>query len=205
MGLVRLDGWKIGVRCHPRRKDGRNEHMRDMDALEPSEGAGPLAAEALLAHRETVFLVCLGFTRNRRDAEDLAQETYLRALRNLGRIANGASSKAWLCSIARNACRDHLRRARFSLGRRAASPNEPAVDADPHVALDRKEQREVLRRAIARLSRPLRDALVLREYGELSYEHIAQALGIELGTVMSRLHRARHAVLEEVQARGGHR
>lgn len=164
-----------------------------------------LDIEALLAHRETVFLVCLGFVHNRRDAEDLAQETYLRAWRALAKVREGGSVKAWLCSIARNACLDHLRRERRSL----LAPLLPGTDrpdgTDLHAVLEEREQRAMLGCAIDRLPRPLREVLVLREYGELSYEQISDALGVAPGTVMSRLHRARARVARAIRSEGGRR
>lgn len=159
--------------------------------------------EALLEHRETVFLVCLGYTRRRSDAEELAQETYLRAWASRERLREQASAKAWLCRIARNACLDHLRRSGKGLFRPLMPTTDPPGGDDPGAALEEKEKRAALKRAIRGLSRPLRDVLVLREYGELSYEQIAEALGLAPGTVMSRLHRARARVVESVRERGG--
>jgi RNA polymerase sigma-70 factor, ECF subfamily len=147
--------------------------------------------DELLEERNTIFLICLGYTRNRHDAEDLAQETFLRAHTNLARLRSQSSSKAWLCSIARNVCLDHLRRSRWRVFSYLFDHPEPFSSEDIHVVIEQKEQHDALKRAIRRLPAKLRDALVLREYGELSYEQIALTLDIEEGTVMSRLHRAR--------------
>jgi RNA polymerase sigma-70 factor, ECF subfamily len=167
------------------------------------ERAAAEALEDLLGHSRAVFLLCFGLTRNRGDAEDLAQEAYLRAWRRLDRAPEGEAAKAWLCRIARNVCIDHLRRRRLeAVFRRAKPPDPPRTADDPHEDLARRERAAALSRALRRLPARLRDVLVLREYGELSYEQIAQALEIEPGTVMSRLHRARRRLAETVRASG---
>ena len=160
-----------------------------------AEEPTPQSVEELVGYSRTVFLLCFGLTRNRADAEDLAQETYLRACRQPDRLPGGDGAKAWLCRVARNVCLDHLRRRRFDRGR-ATPANPPEASDDPHEDLVRREQRAALFHALERLPRRFREVLVLREYSELSYEQIAQALEIELGTVMSRLHRARRKLAE---------
>jgi RNA polymerase sigma-70 factor (ECF subfamily) len=166
-----------------------------------TEETMPPSLEELVGHSRAIFLLCFGFTRNRADAEDLAQETYLRACRQPQRLPGGDGAKAWLCRVARNLCLDHLRRHRSDNGRaKLATP--PHAAEDPHENLVRREQGAALSHALERLPRRLRVVLVLREYGELSYEQIAQALEIELGTVMSRIHRARRKLAEAVRTSG---
>jgi RNA polymerase sigma-70 factor (ECF subfamily) len=153
--------------------------------------AASAAVEALLAHRKTVFLICLGFARNRGDAEDLAQETYLHALRRVPELRDETLLKAWLCRIARNTCLDHLRRAKLRRFIGLAEAPEPRTPGTPETLLQNEERYLALRAAVVAMPGKLRDVLVLREYGELAYQEIAVSLGIEPGTVMSRLHRAR--------------
>ena len=162
----------------------------------------PPSLDELLGHSRTVFLVCFGLTRNRADAEDLAQETYLRACRQLDRLPSGDAAKAWLFRVARNVCLDHLRRRRLDIFSYGKVADQTLAAGDPHEDLVRRERNAALSRALGRLPRRLREVLVLREYGELSYEQIAQALRIELGTVMSRLHRARRKLAEAVLKSG---
>lgn len=154
-------------------------------------GLASTTVEALLTHRETVFLICLGFVRRRGDAEELAQETYLRALRCIPDLRDEALLKAWLCRIARNTCLDHLRRAKLRRFIGLAEAPEPRTPGTPETLLQHEERYFALRAAVAAMPGKLRDVLVLREYGELAYQEIAASLGIEPGTVMSRLHRAR--------------
>lgn len=152
----------------------------------------------LLAFRDRVFCLCLGFAGNSADARDLTQETYAKALSHYA-ADRPANPQAWVLRIARNTCLDLARR------KKSRGPLHPiseyaAVDREtPETVAGRQEQIAIVRRAIAGLPGRLRDVLVMREYGELSYQEIALALGIGTGTVMSRLNRARSAVLRFYQ------
>ncbi len=149
----------------------------------------------LLACRDRVFCLCLGFAGNIADACDLAQETYAKALAHYA-ADRPANLQAWIMRIARNTCLDQARR------KKSRGPQHPisewnAVDGrTPESEAGREEEIAIVRRAIDGLPGRLRDVLVMREYGELSYQEIAQALDISSGTVMSRLNRARQAVLK---------
>lgn len=124
-------------------------------------------------------------------AEDMAQETFLRAWTNLASFQLSRSLKTWLFRIAVNATLDHLRR-------RSETPIDDefiqlVVDPglDPEAALVNKQQAEHIQRLLNSLPEAARSVLVLREYGELSYHEIAAVLDVPLGTVMSRLNYAR--------------
>ncbi len=165
----------------------------------PPATATATVLEALLEHRQTVFLICLGFTRHRWDAEDLTQETYVRAQERLEQLRDPGLARAWLSRIARNACLDHLRRARWRrLLVRDEAPDLAGPET-PATLIEEQEQRAALKRAIEALPRRLRDVFVLRAYGELSYEEVARALDLRLGTVMSRLHRARAILARKME------
>lgn len=148
----------------------------------------------LLACRERVLCLCLGFVGNLADARDLAQETFAKALAHC-EADRPANPQAWILRIARNACLDLARR------RRTRGPQQPVLEScavegeTPESRAGREEEIAIVRRAVAALPGRLRDVLVLREYGDQSYEEIAAALNIRRGTVMSRLNRARAAVL----------
>jgi len=149
----------------------------------------------LLDCRDRVFCLCLGFAGNTADARDLAQETFAKALSHY-EADRPTNPQAWIMRIARNTCLDQARR------KKARGPQHPisewnAVDGrTPESEAGREEEIAIVRSAIAGLPGRLRDVLVMREYGELSYQEIALALEISSGTVMSRLNRARRAVLK---------
>lgn len=148
-----------------------------------------------MAWREDVFKICLGFARNYADAEDLSQDVYLKALRKIGTVRTPRAARGWLLRIARNTCLDHRKRARlfqtFRLRENDSETGAAQPDADLGAAPGRLAR---LKEAVGRLGRRQKEVFVLREYGELSYEEVAAVLGIKVGTVMSRLNRARRSL-----------
>jgi RNA polymerase sigma-70 factor (ECF subfamily) len=158
--------------------------------------------EELLTNSALVFHICLGYSINLSDAEELYQEVYLKAWQDVGSLRVQNSAKPWLLRIARNICLNHLRKKRQD--RRLFSENQfPTVERDtPEMSIIRRELRLALKGAVQRLPTGFRDVFVMREYGQLSYEEISETLGIKIGTVMSRLSRARRSVLEELEENG---
>jgi RNA polymerase sigma-70 factor, ECF subfamily len=136
-------------------------------------------------------------SRNSTEAEDLVQETCLRALRAIDGLRANGSVKSWLFTILRNIWLNQLRQRRAApdLIELDADENrayEPAdVTQDPHNDFLNKVEREQVRVAIQQLPVEFREIIILREYEELSYQEIAGLLGCPIGTVMSRLARAR--------------
>lgn len=127
-------------------------------------------------------------------AEDMAQETFLRAWLNLHLFRPTASLRNWLYRIAVNATLDALRRRKEIALDADTLQAIAAHDPDPETALIASEQARQVQEAIDALPPAARAVLVLREYGELSYQEIAEALNIPLGTVMSRLSYARNSL-----------
>ena len=147
-------------------------------------------------------------TRDATRAEDLVQTACLRAVRSFAGY-RGGSARAWLLRIVRNAFYDSLAEARraqrdVSLEEEAAAGREPRDATDPEIELIRRADGETLRQAMAELPLPLREILVLREVEGLSYREIAEVCAVPIGTVMSRLSRARHAVQMRVLRAGGY-
>ena len=136
-------------------------------------------------------------SRNRFEAEDLVQETCLRALRALDGLRAEGSVKSWLFTILRNIWLNQLRQRRtapdlIELDADENGTYEPAdLAQDPHNGFVSKVEREQVRVAIQQLPVEFREIIILREYEELSYQEIAALLDCPPGTVMSRLARAR--------------
>lgn len=167
-------------------------------------------SNAALEHLDALYGFAMTLTRNQTEAEDLVQETYLRAVRAFGRLMPDSNLKGWLFAIMRNAWLNQLRHAK--VGPRFvdldAEENERAkwldqVANDPHVVYLRKLETEEVRAAIESLPRPHREIVVLRDIEGFSYQQIASILGCPAGTVMSRLGRARETLrrlLSELRA-----
>ena len=136
-------------------------------------------------------------SRNSAEAEDLVQETCLRALRAIGGLRADGSVKSWLFTILRNIWLNQLRQRRTApalveLDADENGANEPADSAqDPLIGYVNRVERQQVRAAIQQLPLDFREIILLREYEELSYQEIAALLDCPLGTVMSRLARAR--------------
>src|SRR6202047_4487111 len=136
-------------------------------------------------------------SRDRTEAEDLVQETCVRAVKATESLQLGSNVKGWLFTILRNIWLNQVRQ-------RRAAPKIVELDVDestagmavepskgPHALYVSKVERDQVRQAIQKLPEEFREIIVLREYGELSYQEIASLLGCPAGTVMSRLGRAR--------------
>ena len=143
---------------------------------------------------DDVYTFARYLTRNAAEAEDAAQETYLRALRYFSGFS-GESIKPWLFTILRNVLRSRDPR-RFEplpeTGDDAAlEPLWGEVEPDPEAQLARSDEAKQLRELVGRLPPVYRETLLLKEFNDLSYRQIAEVTGVPIGTVMSRLARAR--------------
>jgi len=149
--------------------------------------------KAVLPHLNAAYNLARWLTRNDHDAEDVVQDAYLRALRFFGGF-RGDDGRAWLLAIVRNTCYDFLRSHRpQELTEAFDEEVHTTVDNDqsPETVLIRRADQAMVRRAVETLPLPLREVIILRELEGLSYKEIADASGIKIGTVMSRLARAR--------------
>jgi RNA polymerase sigma-70 factor (ECF subfamily) len=158
--------------------------------------------QVALPHLEAAYNLARWLTRNEHDAEDVVQEAYARAYAFFDSF-RGEDGRAWLLAVVRNTCYTWLEKHR---------PHEPTVRLDekvhaPSSALNpehlylRRAASEELRAVVADLPVEFREVVVLRELEELSYKEIAAVLSIPLGTVMSRLTRARARLQQSLLAR----
>lgn len=139
-----------------------------------------------------MFGVALRMLGNRAEAEEIAQETFLRAHRALPEFRGEARLHTWLYAIASRLCLNRLAAADRRLARADdALAAAPSQEPDAAAALERAELDAALREAIAALPEDRRIVVILRDLEGLSYEEIGEALALEPGTVRSRLHRAR--------------
>ena len=130
---------------------------------------------------------------NRDEAEDLVQETYVKALKGFGSFTPGTNFRAWMYRILRNTfltSRTGLK-ATVSLDDEENPVTEPAADDDPESLLFARADQEEIRRALEQLPLAHREIILLCDVEEMSYKEIAELAGIPIGTVMSRLSRAR--------------
>ena len=159
------------------------------------------AFEALVTeHQKRIYNLALRMVGNEEDAKDMAQEAFIRAYNSLDGFRGESKFSVWLYRLTSNICIDFLR----SKGRRAASsltvgedyeePAEIEIPDDrfsPETALEKLEMRLAVNRGLETLTPEYREILLLREINGLSYDEIGRALGLEEGTVKSRIFRAR--------------
>lgn len=156
--------------------------------------------QVVLPHMDAAYNLARWLTRNGHDAEDVVQEAFLRALRFFSGF-HGGNARAWLLAIVRNASYDWLRR------HRPSEVSDP-FDEEVHSAVDQgptpedllieQADRLRLREALETLPLAWREVLILRELEGLSYKEIADVAGIKMGTVMSRLARARAGLQQQL-------
>jgi RNA polymerase sigma-70 factor, ECF subfamily len=150
-----------------------------------------------IEYLDSLYRYALVLTRHRGEAEDLVQETYVRAFEARGRLRENSNIKGWLFTILRNQWLNELRRRRtgpqFVEGEGEVQVVENIAGnlPDAQSVLEEQEDAERVRTAIDQLPSDFKEILILREFEELSYQEIASVLQCPAGTVMSRLGRAR--------------
>lgn len=181
------------------REGGLDESPDFLDRLRAGDAR---AFEALVTgHQHRVFGVALRMLGSRAEAEDVAQEVFLRVQRSVAAFRGEARLSTWLYGITSRLClsrlasphRRHARLTRPLTEGMVRDPDDPAADAE------RGEMRAALGEAIAALPEERRIVVILRDVEGLSYEEIAAALNLEPGTVRSRLHRARMELKERLE------
>jgi RNA polymerase sigma-70 factor (ECF subfamily) len=147
---------------------------------------------------QPILSLCYASTLDAAEAEDLAQEVFVSAWRGLRKFRGEASFSTWLFALARNACTDRARRA---AARPRLAPELPLEELAPGLAFAESDRATVAAvfELAARLSLPLRQALLLRDVQGLSYEEIARLQCVPIGTVRSRIAAARSAIAGEIE------
>jgi len=159
------------------------------------EGQNNLALfeQAVMPHMDAAYNLARWLTRNDHDAEDLAQEAYLRAFKALDGL-RGGDGRTWLLTIVRNTCYTWLRQNRWrdlTTEFDEEMHSEESVGSDPEMILFQGADQQLIQQAVEELPIEFREVLILREIEGMSYKEIAVVAGIPAGTVMSRLARAR--------------
>jgi len=155
-------------------------------------------------HWRKVFNLAYKFVGKHDEAEDLTQDIFLKIFKALRTFDRRANFQTWLISISRNLCIDHyrsVRKERETIAREvdAATLSPASTDRGPLAALEQRDLRELLREALERLPLTLRTAVVLRDLQELSYQEIADQLGLPEGTVKSRINRGRIELARQIR------
>lgn len=184
--------------------------MRDVDAdiVELARSGDPAAWERIVTcYTRRIYNLCYRFLGRFDQAEDLTQEIFLKVFRSLGSYRpESGQFLTWMISVGRNLLIDHYRQSKDD--RVTESIEEegdfnvlnsiPAPQETPHIELERGERALMLRKALGLLAPQLREAVILRDLEELSYEEIGAILKVPEGTVKSRINRARIELTKHV-------
>ncbi|HWG77041.1 MAG TPA: sigma-70 family RNA polymerase sigma factor [Steroidobacteraceae bacterium] len=179
----------------------------------PTESSRPDEFTSFMrAYQDMVFTTAARLTGRDAQAEDIAQEVFLRAYQHFEQLRGNASAGGWLKTVARNLSLNYLTRHRRRWQPFSQLPPADEEDAsaelqipvpDTHLAdISLEERRALVDDALGRLPERQRLSLVLYHFEELPYDEIAKQLGVPLATVKSDIHRARHALLKQLQSRG---
>ena len=172
------------------------------------EGETQLYHELILPYERRVYMMALSFMKNDADAEDVAQEAFIKAFRNLSTFRGDAKFSTWLISITLNEARSRLRRQNIVRMQSLDEPPDeegsvsPALLRDwreiPSETVEREEVRTLIKKAVETLPDIYRQVFLLRDVEELDVSETAQALSISIANVKVRLHRARMMLQKEL-------
>ena len=184
----------------------RNAQAEQRDLIDRCLAGDPAAWDLVVrTHWKRVFNIAYKFVARYDEAEDLTQEIFVRLLRALPTYDRRANFETWLTTVSRNHCIDHYRRLRRENERFTHDIDPEDVPLEdplrrPDVTLEKEDQVELVRKALARLSPTLRDAVALRDVHDLSYQEIAGRLELAEGTVKSRINRGRKELAKHLRA-----
>jgi RNA polymerase sigma factor (sigma-70 family) len=183
----------------------------DIELITRARSGDEMAFRALLnRYQRGVYGICLRMIRNRDEAADLAQESFVKVFSMLDRYNPSYAFSSWLFKITTNLCIDFMRKRRietFAMDEPIESEKGDiqrqyeTPEPDPEQELLRKETMERLNEAIEKLPPHYRIMLILRHQENLSYEEIAASLDIPLGTVKARIHRAREMLKASLEGK----
>ncbi|MFI5178249.1 MAG: RNA polymerase sigma factor [Vicinamibacterales bacterium] len=160
-------------------------------------------------HWRKVFNLAYKFVGRHDEAEDLTQDIFLKIFKALHTFDRRANFQTWLISISRNLCIDHyrsVRKERETMARDVDPSHLTPVSRErgPHSQLEQLDLKDLVRRALAELAPALRQAVVLRDLQEFSYQEIADQLGLPEGTVKSRINRGRLELARQIRRLQSH-
>lgn len=183
--------------------------QREQEWIARAKAGDMQAFEALiLQHEKIVYNVALRMMNHSEDARDISQEVFLKAYKSIGQFDERAMFSTWLYRITTNTCIDELRRRK---GKQSYSLEEELESEEgsmqrqiadegetPEESLLRAERADELKKALAQLTEEHRLAVILRDIRGLSYEEIAEIMNLPMGTVKSRISRARNQLKQEI-------
>jgi RNA polymerase sigma-70 factor (ECF subfamily) len=191
------------------RADGEENRLTDEELVRAFlEGDSSAFEELASRYQNTILNMAYRLLGNRTDAADVCQEVFVLLLRKLGSFRGEAKFSTWLYRVSLNACHDHARRLRRHVSL-SESPGDDLPEMEqrladdgldsPELSLERAEIQNVVQDAITRLPYKFKEVIYLHDISGYNYKEVAEILDISLGTVKSRLNRARTRLAEELR------
>lgn len=191
-------------------------HADDEDTLLVkafNSGEKPAFDKLVLKYKDKVFNICYRFLTDYEEANDCAQETFVKVYRSLKNFRFESSFSTWLYRIAVNTCKNKVTSLEYRFRKKTVRLDSPVGDYEenscsleigskllsPDVEIDRKEKGKIIEQAIDSLPQDQKTVVILRDIQLLSYEEIAKITGYNLGTVKSKLSRARQTLREKLR------
>jgi len=185
--------------------DAATPQPQEIDAVIERCLAGDQAAWDVIVglYWRKVFNIAYKFVGRHDEAEDLAQDIFFKLFKSLKTFDRRANFSTWLISVSRNLCIDHYRSTRrehdlVSHDVDTSTVAQPSTSESAQMALERRDRVSLLRAALDKLAPSLRTAVILRDIQELTYQEIAQRLGVPEGTVKSRINRGRTELAKQI-------
>ena len=182
--------------------------MNESELIQAARGGDEAAFEQLVRlHEKKIYNLCLRMCGNAEDAAEAAQDTFLALWRGLEGFREDAALATWLYRLASNACIDLLRRGKRTVDGVSLDDEDIHLEVRDHAPtpeqhIEGQETRRLLHEGLAALPEDYRQVLVLRELEQLSYDEICKVTALELGTVKSRINRARLLLRNYLAASG---
>jgi len=193
------------------KKTSQSSARKDVELIKAFQ-AGKKAAfdELVLSHKDKVFNLCYWFVGDYQDANDLAQDVFFKAFKALKNFRFESAFSTWIYRIAVNTCKNRLKSFQYRLKKKfvhlnnTAAKSNPGVEiadesSSPEIELGKKERMRLIKAAINSLPSNKKAVVVLRDIEGLSYEEISSVTGFNLGTVKSKLARARQDLREKLK------
>lgn len=189
------------------------QYLEDDTELVRSFAAGNKKAfdQLVMRHKDRIFNLCYWYLGDYQDADDMSQDIFIKVYNKMNTFRFESAFSTWLYRIAVNTCKNRLKSLQFKLRRlqlglsngRTGESNDSTIaitafEPCPAVSLERKEDLTIIQRAIGSLERDKRVIVILRDIEGLSYKEISSATGLKIGTVKSKLARARSELKEIV-------
>ncbi|MBB4825225.1 RNA polymerase sigma-70 factor (ECF subfamily) [Sporosarcina luteola] len=161
-------------------------------------------ANIINKYKNPLYATILRMTKNPQDAQDLVQDAFIKVYRNLHKYDGSGPFSGWLYRVAINHCMDEFRKKRYSTVQVQMDEEKIVNPTHPEIVFLKKEKSRQLERLISTLPVDERLIILLRYVNEISYEEIAELMGVPLSTVRNKLHRAKKKMRETVKREGGY-